>query len=134
MCIRYTFMFIKKKVYNKKLKPIYSKPQPKKLEAVPLMVDKIVQVKEDVKVETKQEKMQSEEKKNEASKKKKQNKNTNKKKNMADSKLKQVEKLLNDAELPERKVKIEKKEKGLYERTENSTILLTEDNKMVLND
>jgi uncharacterized Fe-S radical SAM superfamily protein PflX len=78
--------------------------------------------------------MQSEEKKNEASKKKKQNKNTNKKKNMADSKLKQVEKLLNDAELPERKVKIEKKEKGLYERTENSTILLTEDNKMVLND
>ena len=35
---------------------------------------------------------------------------------------------------PKRKVKVEKKDKGLIERTENSTILLTEDNKMVLND
>lgn len=35
---------------------------------------------------------------------------------------------------PERKVKVEKKEKGLYERTENSTILITEDNKFMLND
>ena len=31
-------------------------------------------------------------------------------------------------------VKVEKKDKGLYERTEESTILLTEDNKMLLND
>lgn len=36
--------------------------------------------------------------------------------------------------LPKRKVKVEKKEKGLLERTDNSTILLTEDNKMLLND
>ena len=36
--------------------------------------------------------------------------------------------------LPKRKVKVEKKDKGLIERTENSTILITEDNKMLLND
>lgn len=39
-----------------------------------------------------------------------------------------------DAVIPERKVKIEKRDKGLLERTENSTILITEDNKMMLND
>ena len=35
---------------------------------------------------------------------------------------------------PKRRVKVEKKDKGLIERTDNSTILLTEDNKMVLTD
>ena len=40
----------------------------------------------------------------------------------------------NDAVIPKRKVKIEKKDKGLIERTEDSTILITEDNKMMLND
>ena len=39
-----------------------------------------------------------------------------------------------DAKLPKRKVKVEKKDKGLFERTEDSTILLTEENKMLLND
>lgn len=39
-----------------------------------------------------------------------------------------------ETKIPKRKVKIEKKEKGLIERTENSTILITEDNKMMLND
>lgn len=39
-----------------------------------------------------------------------------------------------DAKLPKRKVKFEKKDKGLIERTEDSTILITEDNKMMLND
>lgn len=39
-----------------------------------------------------------------------------------------------DTKLPKRKVKVEKKDKGLIERTENSTILITEDNKMMLND
>lgn len=39
-----------------------------------------------------------------------------------------------DAEIPEQKVKYEKKDKGLIERTENSTILITEENKMLLND
>ena len=77
---------------------------------------------------------QVEEKKTEAPKKKKKNKKTNKKNDMADPKLKEVEELLDKAGVPERKVKIEKKDKGLFERTENSTILLTEDNKMVLND
>lgn len=39
-----------------------------------------------------------------------------------------------NAKVPSRKVKKEKKEKGLIERTEESTILITEDNKMLLND
>ena len=52
---------------------------------------------------------------------------------MSDERLARVEKLVN-AKAPKRKVKVEKKDKGLIERTENSTILLTEDNKMMLND
>lgn len=48
--------------------------------------------------------------------------------------LNNVNNILNGTELPERKVKVEKKDKGLYERTSNSTILLTEDNKLMLID
>lgn len=48
--------------------------------------------------------------------------------------LTNVKNILNDQPLPERKVKIMKKDKGLYERTSNSTILLTEDNKLMLTD
>ena len=129
-------MFIKKKAYNKRLKPIYIKPQPKKLDVTQSEEREIdtdaVEVKADVK--PKKEVTPVEEKKDGSPSKKKQNKKVTKKKNMADPKLKQVEELLNKADVPERKVKIEKKEKGLFERTENSTILLTEDNKMVLND
>jgi len=39
-----------------------------------------------------------------------------------------------ETKIPKRRVKAEKKDKGLIERTENSTILITEDNKMMLND
>lgn len=39
-----------------------------------------------------------------------------------------------DTKIPKRKVRVEKKDKGLIERTEESTILLTEDNKMMLTD
>ena len=39
-----------------------------------------------------------------------------------------------DVKTPKRRVKVEKKDKGLFERTENSTIVLTEDDKMMLND
>jgi len=39
-----------------------------------------------------------------------------------------------ETKIPKRKIKVEKKDKGLIERTENSTILLTEDDKMMLND
>ena len=48
----------------------------------------------------------------------------------------QVDALLQSEEskLPKRKVKVEKKDKGLFERTENSRVILTEDNKMLLND
>ena len=49
-------------------------------------------------------------------------------------KIEQVKAALDIEKAPKRKVKIEKKDKGLYERTEESTILLTEDNKMLLND
>ena len=39
-----------------------------------------------------------------------------------------------DVEIPDCTIKYEKKDKGLIERTENSTILITEENKMLLND
>lgn len=49
-------------------------------------------------------------------------------------KIEKIEAVLDVEKAPKRKVKVEKKDKGLFERTENSTILLTEDNKMLLND
>lgn len=54
-------------------------------------------------------------------------------KDMSDDRLQKIEEITG-MKAPKRKVKVEKKDKGLIERTENSTILLTEDNKMVLND
>lgn len=36
--------------------------------------------------------------------------------------------------LPKRKIKVDKKDKGLLERAESSRIVLTEDNKMLLGD
>ena len=62
---------------------------------------------------------------------KKENKELNESK--MDDRLEKIEGIVN-AKAPKRKVKVEKKEKGLIERTQNSTILLTEDNKMLLND
>lgn len=47
-------------------------------------------------------------------------------------KLKEI--LGDDIEVKKRQVRVEKKDKGLIERTENSEILLTEDNKMLLID
>ena len=49
-------------------------------------------------------------------------------------KIEQVKAALDIEKAPKRKVKVEKKDKGLYERTDESTILLTEDNNMLLND
>lgn len=49
-------------------------------------------------------------------------------------KISKINDILDVEKLPKRKVKVEKKDKGLIERTENSTILITEDNKMLLND
>jgi hypothetical protein len=54
--------------------------------------------------------------------------------NMDKDTLNNVKNILDGQELPDRKVKIMKKDKGLYERTSNSTILLTEDNKLMLTD
>ena len=65
---------------------------------------------------------------------KKENKKQKKNKDMVnENKLYQMEAII-ATELPKANVKVEKGDKGLYERTENSTILLTEDNKMLLTD
>ena len=65
---------------------------------------------------------------------KKENKKQKKNKDMVnENKLSQIEAII-ATELPKANVKVEKGDKGLYERTENSTILLTEDNKMLLTD
>lgn len=50
------------------------------------------------------------------------------------AKLNKVQDILGVSDIPENRVKVEKKERGLYEKTTESTILLTEDNKMMLND
>lgn len=50
-------------------------------------------------------------------------------------KLEKITQILNKGKnKPEIKVRIEKQDKGLFERTSNSTILLTEDNKIMLTD
>ena len=65
---------------------------------------------------------------------KKENNKQKKNKDMVDeNKLSKMEAII-ATELPKANVKVEKGDKGLYERTENSTILLTEDNKMLLTD
>lgn len=65
---------------------------------------------------------------------KKENKRQKKNNKMIDEeKLSQLESIT-ETELPKQNVRVEKSDKGLYERTENSTILLTEDNKMLLTD
>ena len=65
---------------------------------------------------------------------KKENKKQKKNKDMVnENKLSQMEAII-ATELPKANVKVEKGDKGLYERTANSTILLTEDNKMLLTD
>jgi regulator of replication initiation timing len=61
------------------------------------------------------------------------NNDLNIEKDMADERLEKIEQIIG-AKAPKRVIKREKRDKGLIERTENSTILLTEDNKMVLND
>ena len=48
------------------------------------------------------------------------------------AKIKQI--IGKETKVPKRKVKVEKKDKGLIERTDESTIILTEDNKMMLVD
>lgn len=50
------------------------------------------------------------------------------------NKLEKINNILDNKQLPPKKVKIEKKEKGLFERTSESTVLLTEDNKILLTD
>lgn len=51
-----------------------------------------------------------------------------------DKRIKKMQEILGCSEMPQNQIKLEKKEKGLFAKTEESTILLTEDNKMMLND
>ena len=51
-----------------------------------------------------------------------------------DNKATRVNNILDGQKLPEKKVKVIKKDNGLFERTSNSTILITEDNKVMLTD
>ena len=51
-----------------------------------------------------------------------------------DTALNNIKNIIGMENIPEREVRVEKKEQGLYERTKESTILITEDNKMILND
>lgn len=66
------------------------------------------------------------------------NKNNSKDMKNNEENIKMVEDIINSSsdskKSLKRKVKIEKKDKGLIERTEESTIVLTEDNKRLLND
>ena len=65
---------------------------------------------------------------------KKENKKQKKSKDMVnEDKLSQMETIAG-TNVTKANVKVEKADKGLFERTENSTVLLTEDNKMLLND
>lgn len=65
---------------------------------------------------------------------KKENKKQKKGKEMvSENKLNQLETIVGTGSAPV-DIKIEKADKGLYERTEESKIVLTEDNKMLLND
>lgn len=61
------------------------------------------------------------------------NKELNEDTTMTNETLEKINDILGD-NAKDVKVKIEKKEKGLFERTENSTIVLNEDNKMLLTD
>lgn len=67
-------------------------------------------------------------------KEKKENKRIKKNTEMINTeKLNKVEEIAG-INMPNANIKYEKKDKGLFERTENCTVLLTEDNKMLLND
>lgn len=64
----------------------------------------------------------------------KENKRQKKNKDMVnENKLAQMESIVGTT-TPNANVKIEKADKGLYMKTEESTIVMTEDNKMLLND
>ena len=75
-------------------------------------------------------------KKSEENKTNKKNKNNKKNNNdmNTNSDIEKINNIMSDEKFPEKKVKIEKKERGLFERTGESTTILTEDNKMLLND
>lgn len=88
------------------------------------IIDEIVVVKKE----------QTEEKTVNEKKTKKENNRKKEKKDMInETQLSQLETIAGTS-ISNDNVKFEKADKGLFERTENSTILLTEDNKMLLTD
>lgn len=63
----------------------------------------------------------------------KKNNTTRKKKEVMDEKVNKAEEIMNNMKAANN-VKVLKQDKGLIERTESSKIVLTEDNRQVLND
>jgi hypothetical protein len=61
------------------------------------------------------------------------NNNTKKKEKAMDERVNKAEEIMNNMKAANH-VKVVKKDKGLIERTESSKIVLTEDNRQVLND
>ena len=61
------------------------------------------------------------------------NKKTKKENNMTSEQIDRAEALVQNVNAP-KAVKVVKKDRGLIERTESSKIILTEDNRQVLND
>lgn len=51
-----------------------------------------------------------------------------------DNKLKEMETMLGIENDSDKNIKIERKERGLYEKTFKKPVLITEDNKIMLND
>lgn len=106
--------FIKKNPYKKRIRPASRIYKPLNVSAIKTVEEpevKDIKTENNEAVKTQVEEMET-------------NNNINKLKAIVGSETK----------LPKRRVKVEKKDKGLFERTENSTILITEDNKMMLND
>lgn len=114
--------FIGKNIRKKVVRPIKNSVKNRHFKEVKTQ-DKPTEAKTEVVVDTKEEETVKEAKK--------ENKKQKKSKDMvSENKLEQMETIAGTAT----NVKIEKPNNGLYERTENSTVLLTEDNKMLLND
>lgn len=117
--------FIGKKTQNRVIRPI-----PNAWVRRTVISEPISQPTED-KLED-EDKIDSEESKQRASAPRKTKKKTSD--NMADERITKVQQVLDVNNLPKKQVRVEKKDKGLYERAENSVTLITEDDKMILND
>lgn len=104
--------FLGKKPHIRYVRPLLNTRKPHKVQKTEKVAEEIVEKVVDTKI--KEEKTENTDMNNE-------------------ERLEKIEQVLN-AKAPKRKVKVEKKDKGLIERADNATVLLTEDNKMILTD